>query len=247
MSLKDSMKQSPFVRSTYLRLFSGQARIRYAVGNFLARRTHLYFSVYRNEISVSAKIDESAWIAPKGVRIGERCIIGPHAVIHEKTVLDDEVVIGAGSVVSSEGFVAKRFGNKTVSIIHVGGVHIHKRTIVGQNCGIDKATTKTWTELGEDSHIGDCVHIAHNVILGKRNQIASHVMIAGHVDTGEDVHIGEGASITDSIRIGTDVMIAAGAVVTREVPDHSRLAGNFAIDERRLKEFASLVVQETRG
>ena len=243
MSLKESLKKSPFVRSAYLKLFTGYTRIKYSVGNFFASATHLYFSVHENDISSSAKIDASAWIAPKGIKIGERCVIGPHAVVHEKTVLEDDVVIGAGSVISSEGFVAKRFGSKVISIVHVGGVHIHRRVVIGQNCGIDKATSKVWTEIGEDTRIGNCVHVAHNVRLGRRNEIASHVMIAGHVDTGDDVFMGENASITDSIKIGSDVRIAPGAVVTREVQDHARLAGNFAIDEQKLKGFASRIAQ----
>ena len=243
MSLKESLKKSPFVWSACIKTYSGYARIRYAAGNFLTRRTHLYFSVHENEINGTAKIDASAWIAPNGVRIGERCVIGPHVVIHEKTSLDDDVMIGAGSVISSEGFVMKRVGSKTMSIVHAGGVHIHRRAVVGQNCGIDKARTKTWTEIGEDSEIGDFVHIAHNVRLGRRNQIACHAIIAGHVDTGDDVQIGENASITSRIRIGNDVRIAPGAVVTREVPDHARLAGNFAIDEQKLKVFASRIAK----
>ena len=245
MSLKESLRKRPFIVSAYTKMTQACQRVKCTVGNFFARRTHLYFSVYKNEIDSTAKIDPTAWVAPKGVRIGKRCVVGPHAVILEKTVLEDDVVIGAGSVVSSDGFVARKFGSKTVMVIHVGGVRIRSRTTVGAKCGIDKATNKTWTEIGEDSIIGELVHVAHNVKLGSRNQIASEVMIAGHVETGSDVQMGENASITDSIRIGNHAWIAPGAVVTQDVQDHARLAGNFAIDEQKYRAYALKIARGT--
>jgi UDP-3-O-[3-hydroxymyristoyl] glucosamine N-acyltransferase len=218
-------------------------RIVYATKNFFARRTKLYWTVFKNEISDKAQIHPTAHISPKGVRIGDSCRIGPHVIILQKSVIEQGVIIGAGSVISSEGFVFRRFGDKIMPIVHVGGVHIHRGAVIGSNTCVDKATARKLTEIGEESRIGDCVHVAHDVGIGKKCRIDSHVMIAGHVVTGDSVHMGANASITDSISIGGNVDIAAGAVVTRDVPNNANISGNFAISTEKHRGLVSAIAQ----
>lgn len=71
--------------------------------------------------------------------------------------------------------------------------------------------------------------------VGSETYIASGAIIFSHdftrdirVDTyiGEKCFIGANAIIMPGINIGDEVIVGAGAVVTKDVPDHSIVAGN---------------------
>ena len=58
----------------------------------------------RTRIGEGTVVDPTAFVSETGVRIGSGCSIGPSAVILRKTILEDDVEIGAGAVVGSQGF-----------------------------------------------------------------------------------------------------------------------------------------------
>jgi len=247
-SASDSkLERSDVVRSSKLKAYLAYRERRYQLRNLSARLTRIFWRLSRSQISESAQIHPSACVSSFKVKIGSGCVIGPRTVVHENSVLDDNVDLAAGCVIGSEGFVCQTFGKKVIPIIHTGGVHIHRGVRVLSLSCIDKSTDGGYTEIGEESRIGEMAHIAHNVTLGKRCQVESHTMIAGHVAVGDDVRICRNASISNTLIIGNSVRIGPGAVVTKTVHDGESLSGNFAIDSTRHSNFVKNAAEGNIG
>jgi UDP-3-O-[3-hydroxymyristoyl] glucosamine N-acyltransferase len=201
----------------------------------------------RSQINETARIDPCAYISTFKVKIGHDCVIGPHVVVHENSILDDEVHLAAGCVVGSEGLEYRPFGKKVIPILQKGGVHIHRGVRIGALSCVNRSTGGGYTKIGEGSCIGEEALIGHNVTLGRRCHVESHAMIAGHVTTGDDVRICRNASISNRVIIGNSVRIGPGAVVTKMVQDGKSLSGNFAIDSARHRDFVKSAAEGNLG
>lgn len=210
----------------------------YEIHNYLARKTKFYGLPFDTVLSTSAKIHPTAYVAKNNIRIGENCCIGPNATVLENTILDDDVIIRAGSVIGTEGFRFERIGNEILPVYHVGGVHVHRRVEIQANTCIANAKFGgDYTEIGEDTKIDNLVHIAHNVAIGKRCLIAACAMVAGSAVIGDDVWIGPNACVSNMLTVGNGAFITMGSVVTKDVSSCQKVTGNFAINHNRFLEF----------
>jgi UDP-3-O-[3-hydroxymyristoyl] glucosamine N-acyltransferase len=202
----------------------------------------------RTQISETARIHPSAYVSRFKVKIGSDCVIGPHAVVYENSILDDKVDLAAGCVVGSEGLVCRKFAKKVIPIRHRGGVHIHRGVRIGPLSCVNKSEVHGgYTEIGEGSCIGEEVLIGHNAVLGRRCHVESHTMIAGSVVIGDDVRICRNSSISNRLIIGNSVRVGPGAVVNKTVQDGKSVSGNFAIDSARHREFVMKAAEGNLG
>ena len=214
----------------------------YEIHNYLARKTKFYGLPFDTVQSKSAKIHPTAYVAKNNICIGERCCIGPNATILENTILDDDVIIRAGSVIGTEGFRFERIGNEILPVYHVGGVHIYRRVEIQANtCVANAKFGGDYTEIGEDTKIDNLVHIAHNVKIGKRCLIAASAVVAGSAVIGDDVWIGPNACISNKLTMGNGAFITMGSVVTKDVSPGQKVTGNFAIDHQKFLEFIKTI------
>lgn len=204
----------------------------YALHNRLVAEG-FYAAPFETTIAATARVSARAYVAERNVRIGERCVVEPNATILEGTVLEEDVIVRAGSVIGGEGFQVFPAGGKLVSVRHGGGVKIEARAEIQHNTVIDRAVFGEATSIGEDTRIDNLVHIAHNVRLGRRNRVVAGAMIAGSVVSGDDVWFGPMCSVSHGLRVGSAASITMGAVVTRDVPEGAKVSGNFAIDHAR--------------
>ncbi|MBW2568672.1 MAG: UDP-3-O-(3-hydroxymyristoyl)glucosamine N-acyltransferase [Deltaproteobacteria bacterium] len=209
----------------------------YEIHNHLAKDTVFYWTPFKTEISSNAKIHPTAYIAERNVRIGEGCEICPNVSILKNTILERDVIVRTGSVIGAEGFEFNRIGKKVLHVAHAGGVLINSRVEIQANCCIDKAVFNGFTEIGEDTKLDNLIHVAHNVVIGKRCLLAANAMVAGSVIIGNDVWIGPSATISSEILIGDGASITIGSVVVRDVASGQRVTGNFAIDHKSFISF----------
>ena len=205
--------------------------------NYLAEETNFYWKDFKSKIGKSSVIHPTAFVADRNVRIGEKCIIGPNVSIMENTIIEDEVVVRAGTVLGTEGFEFRKIGKKIMNVVHAGGVLIHDRVQIQANCCISKGIFGTFTEIGEDTKLDNLVHIAHNVKIGKRTFFPAGITVSGTVEIGDDVWIGVGSTIVNGVKIGNNSIISIGAVVTNNVPENSHVSGNFAINHKKFIKF----------
>lgn len=203
----------------------------YRIHNHLRLNTDFYGISFDTVIDPTATVSERAFVSPRNVRIGARCVIEPSAIVLEGSVLDEEVVIRAGTIVGGEGFEPKLVGGHFINIRHAGGVHLAKGVEVLGNSHVAKDVFGGYTEVGADTKIDANVHIAHHVVIGQQCEIAAGVVIAGSTSIGDKVWIGPGAVISSEVTIGQGAFIALGAVVTKNIPSGWKV---FGIPARRL-------------
>ncbi len=195
----------------------------------------------KTRIGEGATIHPTAFIAQRGVKIGNGCTIGPSAVILTKSRLEDDVEIGPGAVIGSQGFVNERRKNRVFPVKHSGGVRVAKGARIGANTCIDCSTFRGRTEIGAGTSVGAMVHIAHDISTGERCRIEDHAMVGGRVTLGDQVVLGRNCSLSHFLVIGDRTVVMDSAVVTKDLPADSVVEGNFAIDSVKFRGFMRAV------
>lgn len=110
---------------------------------------------------------------------------------------------------------------------------------IGNGCNIlAGAILSNSVQLGEGCMIYYNSVITHDVCLGDFVEISPSATILGRSQIGSFTQIGAHATILPDINIGKNVIVAAGAVVTKDVLDHSMVAGVPAVWKKNLKPLA---------
>lgn len=86
--------------------------------------------------------------------------------------------------------------------------------------------TERDTTIGDGCKIDAFVHVAHDVILGKRCILAAGTIVGGWCEIGDDAYLGINCAIKPRVRIGAGAKIGMGAVVTKDVPAGQVWIGN---------------------
>ena len=210
-------------------------------------------------IEPSATVSDSACVGPLAY-IGRKCRIAAGAQIGAGARVDDESVVGTGTLVMMNavvtggsqigtdvwigaGSVIGGFGfglDATGRLPHVGRVVVGDRTTIGANCCIDRSTVAE-TSIGHDCHIDNLVQIGHNVRIGHGVVICGQVGIAGGTTLGDAIVVGGQAGIAGHLTIASGVQIAAQSGVTRRLDQPGAYSGHPAEPNRqRLRRLAQL-------
>lgn len=211
-------------------------RLFYGLHNRLARETSFYGAPFPNGIAASARIHPTAFVAARGVRIGERVVVEPHASIFENAIVGDDSVIRAGCVVSSAGFEFNALGDEVQAVLHAGGARLGARVELQSNSCVDRAVFGGFTEIGDDTKIDKLALVGHNARVGARCRIAAGAVIAGSATLGDGVWVGPNATVSNEVTVGAGARVSLGAVVTRDVPPGATVTGNFAVDHEAFLE-----------
>lgn len=209
----------------------------YLLHNHLAEHTTFYWQDFPTEIAADAVISPMACVAADNVQIGRRAVIEPHVTILPHTIIGDDVILRAGTVIGAQGFQFIRIADAVLPVVHAGGVWLHDRVEVQANGVIARALFGGFTELGEDTKLDSLVYVAHQVRIGRRCLVGAGAAITGSVTIGDDVWIGPNAAISSEVAIGDGAYVTIGSVVTRDVAAGQRVTGNFAIDHDKFIAF----------
>jgi UDP-N-acetylglucosamine acyltransferase len=174
-------------------------------------------------------IHETAIISSKS-EIGTNVKIGPY------TVIEDDVIIGEGSEISSSALIASgtRLG-KNCRVFHgavlgtipqdlkFGGeittLEIGDNTTIREFATLNRGTEDRWkTVIGKNCLLMSYSHIAHDCSLGNNVIIANAVNMAGHVEIDDFVGIGGISPVHQFVRIGKHAFIGGGSRVSKDVP-----------------------------
>lgn len=208
----------------------------YLLHNHMAQTGSSVQFTPKRYVSKDAKIHKTAFV-DTDVQIADGCIIHPYATVLNGTVLKEDVVIGPGCVVGSEGFKGVRMETGYIPITYLGGVIVEEGVEIQSNTCIERGVFKESTIIGEQTKIDNLVHIAHDIRIGKRCMIVASANIGSGVVIGDDVWVGPNASISDNCIIGDSARITLGAVVTENVPASVTVSGNFAIEHSKFIKF----------
>ena len=166
-----------------------------------------------------------------GAHLGRGCTLHPRAMLLDRCVAGDRVVLQAGAVVGADGFGYVFSGGRFAKIPQIGDVVLGDDVEIGANACVDRAQTGS-TTIGEGTKIDNLVQIAHNVRIGKHCGFAGNTAVAGSATIGDYTMVGGVSAINGHITVGSRVTIAGNSMVWNDVPDGAFVSGQPAQDHR---------------
>ena len=147
--------------------------------------------------------------------VGDRCSIGPHAVIYYDVSIGEETLIGDGASIREQC----RIGSRCIISRHVT---INYNTLIGDRVKVMDLSHLTGNMVIEDDAFVSCLVATMNdnrVRAGFGEHIVGPVIEAGAI-------VGGGAVLLPAVRIGAGAFVGSGAVVTKNVPAGETWTGN---------------------
>ena len=87
------------------------------------------------------------------------------------------------------------------------------------------AILQTGCQMGSNVIVNTGCRIDHHCDINDHCHIAPGATLAGSVTLGKNVHIGAGATVIQNIRIGSNSLVGAGSLVSKIIPENSKVIG----------------------
>lgn len=142
-----------------------------------------------------------------GVRIGERCLIHP------------------GAVIGSDGFGLANDGGTWVKVPQLGSVIIGNDVEIGANTTVDRGSLRD-TLIENGAKLDNQIQVAHNVSIGAHTAIAACSGIAGSTTIGRHCTLAGNTGIAGHLEIGDSVHFSGMSLVTRSHLKAGSYSGN---------------------
>lgn len=194
---------------------------------------------FETQIGSNCNISKLSCLSEKNVRIGNNVTIEEFVSIKENTIIGDDCIIRAGTVIGGEGFEFKTMLNGDIlPVKHIGWTVIGDTVEIQSNTCVAKAIYPWDKTIIEDNcKIDNLVHIAHGVKVRKGAFLVAGSLIGGRTIINKNAWIGVGATVSNGLVIGNNAKVNIGAVATRSVEDNGSVTGNFAIEHKKFIEF----------
>ena len=178
-------------------------------------------------ISKDALIGEGTIIMPRvfigaNVSIGKNCVIYPNVTLLPATIIGDEVIIQAGTVIGSDAFYYNTKKNRPAwykKMPSCGRVIIEDKVEIGANCTIDKGVSGD-TIIGMGTKMDNMVHIGHDT------QIEANCLFAAQVGVAGGVKIKSGVTLWGQVGVGKTLTIGENATLLGRAGVVGSLEGN---------------------
>lgn len=169
------------------------------------------------EIGARAKLFPFSFVGENS-KVGEECVLYPHAVLYRDVVLGKRVVVHGGAVIGADGFGYVWDGKARLKVPQVGSVEVGDDVEIGANTTIDRATAGV-TRIGKGTKLDNLVQVAHNVSIGSDGVIAAQTGISGSATIGDRVVIAGDVGIVDHVNITDDVTLGGRSAVDRDIDE----------------------------
>ena len=181
-------------------------------------------------IAPTARVHPDAMIGPDAV-IGEFCVIEQDVVIGARTMLEPYVYvkrwttlgenneISAGTVLGTDPLDKNFKGDR--SYLKIGnGNKIREHFTISRGTAPESETV-----IGDENYVMTSGHIAHNARIGNRTVIASCALVAGYVEVEDQAFISGNVAIHQYCKVGRLAMLGGGVRVNADVPPFFLYAG----------------------
>lgn len=151
-------------------------------------------------------------------RLGQDCRLYANVTIGHGVRLGDRVIVHPGAVIGADGFGIAFAGDHWEKVPQVGGVVIGDDCEIGANTTIDRGAIED-TVLEEDVRVDNLVQIAHNVHIGAHTAIAAMAGIAGSARIGRYCLLAAGCGVTGHVKIADRVTVGARSPVFESIEE----------------------------
>ena len=188
--------------------------------------------------SAGVRIDERAIVDPKAV-LGANVSVGPWSIVGPDVVVGDDCEIGPHVILRGPTVLGR--GNRIFQFSTVGegspafAYHGEPTTLtIGDNNVIREGVTihrglaqdRSRTVIGSDNLFMAYVHIGHDCVLGDRIVMANNASVAGHVCVGDEAVLSGYAGVPQFRSIGAYAFVGAMTLATKDVPAYVTVDGN---------------------
>jgi len=152
------------------------------------------------------------------------------------TIIGDEVIIQAGSVIGSDAFYYNTKKNRPAwfkKMPSCGRVIIEDKVEIGANCTIDKGVSGD-TIIGMGTKMDNMVHIGHDTQIEANCLFAAQVGVAGGVKIKAGVTIWGQAGVGKTLTIGENATLLARTGVVGDIEGNKVYMG-FPAEEASIK------------
>jgi UDP-3-O-[3-hydroxymyristoyl] glucosamine N-acyltransferase len=170
------------------------------------------------------------------VRIGKNCTIYPGVSILADTVIGDEVIIQANTVIGGDAFYYNTKKNRPAwykKMLSCGRVILEDKVEIGCGCTIDRGVSGD-TKIGMGTKIDNMVHIGHDTQTAENCLIAAQVGIAGGVKLEAGVILWGQVGVGKTLTIGENAIVMAQSGVPSSLPGNKVYMG-FPPEEASIK------------
>jgi UDP-3-O-[3-hydroxymyristoyl] glucosamine N-acyltransferase len=194
-------------------------------------------------LSANVVIDEDSVIGA-GVFLGPGVVVGPRSVIGRgsrllanATVVQDvkmgeRCIVHPGAVIGSDGFGNASGDDGWVKVPQVGGVRIGDDVEIGANTTVDRGSIED-TLIGNGVRLDNLVQIGHNVEIGEHTAMAAFTGVSGSTIIGKRCMFAGRAGVVGHISICDDVVVGGAAVVSKDIREPGYYTGSFTAEKDR--------------
>ncbi len=199
------------------------------LGDFKGDGPFIYPGAY---VSDKVKVGKRTVVCPGVVimgnsTVGDDVVLHPNVSIYNNSTIGNRVIIGAGSVIGSDGFgFVKDADGTLLKVPHLGGVIIEDDVEIGSNTSVDRGTLGN-TIIKKGTKIDNLVQVAHNCVIGENNIICGLTGLSGSTELGNNVIMGAGSGTKGHIKIGDNCIVTARTSVSKDLKPGSEVKGMY--------------------
>ena len=217
-------------------------------------------------VDPTATIGKDVYLAPfvaigPGTRIGDRCVLHPHAtvganasvgenteiysnaVVYHDCRVGRRCILHAGCVIGADGFGFQQTENGYEKIPQIGIAIIEDDVEIGANTCVDRAVMGA-TVIHSGVKLDNLVQIGHNNEIGSHTVMSAQVGIAGTTKVGEWCMFGGQVGVAGQCTIADKTLVGAQSGIPNTVKKPGQmLMGTPALDQRRWWRAQAVVKQ----
>jgi UDP-3-O-[3-hydroxymyristoyl] glucosamine N-acyltransferase len=164
--------------------------------------------------------------------IGKNCIIHSNVSVYDYTLIGDNVVVHANSVLGADAYYFQRKPEGYRKLESCGRVVIQDNVEIGALCSIDRGVSGD-TVIGKGTKLDNHVQVGHDTKIGSNCLIGAHTAIAGVTCIEDDVIIWAKVAINKDLVIGKGAIILATSAIDKSLPGGITYFGSPAIEARK--------------
>jgi UDP-3-O-[3-hydroxymyristoyl] glucosamine N-acyltransferase len=153
-----------------------------------------------------------------GCTLGAGCRLYANVSIGYAVRIGERVIIHPGAVIGADGFGIAFAGDHWEKVPQVGSVVIGNDCEIGANSCVDRGALGD-TVLEDDCRLDNLVQIGHNVIVGAHTAIAAMGGAAGSAKIGRFCLLGGQAAVTGHQEIADRTTLAATSKVMKTIKE----------------------------
>lgn len=156
----------------------------------------------------------------KGVVVGARTRIGPHACLMGPLELGEDNAVGFSAALGLDPQIKGKGGPW-------GGTRIGHRNVFREFSQVNRSMKPDGTTvIGDDGYFMATSHVGHDCVLGNDVVLCNCALLAGHVRVGDRAFISGGVVIHQFSRLGELIMVGGNAAINKDVPPFCMVTGD---------------------